>query len=132
MEEKRQVSTEQTDSGNVVTEKKTTSAVSEANKGTFQAYYLVYYVLGVLEILLAFRLVFKLLGANSVSGFVSFIYSLSSPFVTPFSGIFSTATTSGVNATAILEPATIIAMIVYAIVGWGIAKLISISMAGKS
>src|SRR5665213_3635113 len=124
MEEKRQVSTEQTDSGNVVTEKKTTSAVSEANKGTFQAYYVVYYVLGVLEILLAFRLVFKLLGANSVSGFVSFIYSLSSPFVTPFSGIFSTATTSGVNATAILEPATIIAMIVYAIVGWGIAKLI--------
>jgi hypothetical protein len=132
MEEKRQVSTEKTEGGEVVTEKKTTSAIPEGSKGGFQAYYLVYYVLGVLEILLAFRFVFKLLGASSVSGFVSFIYSLSGPFVTPFSGIFSTATTTGVNATAVLEPATIIAMIVYAILGWGIGKLITISMAGKS
>lgn len=87
----------------------------------------VYYVLGVLEVLLAFRLVFKLLGANTASAFVAGIYSLSGIFTTPFEGIFRTASTQGVNAQAILEPSTIVAMIVYAVIAWGIAKLIEIT-----
>jgi hypothetical protein len=88
---------------------------------------IVYYVLGVLEVLFAFRLVFKLLGANPQSPFVSFIYSVSQAFLAPFSGIFRTATTKGIEAQSVLEPATIIAMIVYAIIAWGIVKLIEIS-----
>ena len=88
---------------------------------------IVYYILGVLEVLLAFRLVFKLLGANPQSPFVSFIYSVSQAFLAPFSGIFRSAVTKGIGAQSILEPTTIIAMIVYAVVAWGIVKLIEIS-----
>lgn len=88
---------------------------------------IVYYILGVLEVLLAFRLVFKLLGANPKSPFVSFIYSVSQAFLAPFNGIFRSAVTKGIEAQSILEPTTIIAMIVYAILAWGIVKLIEIS-----
>ena len=88
---------------------------------------IVYYILGVLEVLLAFRLVFKLLGANPQSPFVSFIYSVSQAFLSPFTGIFRSAVTKGIEAQSVLEPTTIIAMIVYAILAWGIVKLIEIS-----
>ena len=132
MEEKRELSTEKTDGGAMVTEKTTTSPVASEDKGAFQAYYLVYYILGVIEVFLAARLVFKLLGAGTSGGFVSFIYSVTGVFVAPFLGIFPTATTSGVETTSVLEPATIIAMVVYAIVAWGLAKLIAVMMAGKN
>src|SRR5665647_1051465 len=87
---------------------------------------IVYYILGVLEVLLAFRLVFKLLGPEYGSTFVSFIYSITNIFVAPFAGIFKTATTQGIATTSRLEPMTIIAMIVYALIAWGIVKLIVI------
>ncbi len=99
----------------------------KTDKGNLKAKNIVYYILGVLEVLFAFRLVFKLLGANPQSPFVSFIYSLSQVFLSPFSGIFRSATTKGIEAQSVLEPATIIAMIVYAIIAWGIVKLIEIS-----
>lgn len=90
---------------------------------------IVYYILGVVEVLLAFRLVFKLLGANPASAFVSGIYTISGIFLSPFTGIFRTASTRGVETQAILEPATLVAMIVYAVIGWGIVKLIEIMRA---
>lgn len=102
------------------------SPVKRTNQGNLKARKIVYYILGVLEVLFAFRLVFKLLGANPQSPFVSFIYSVSQAFLSPFSGIFRSAVTKGIEAQAVLEPTTIIAMIVYAVVAWGIVKLIEI------
>ncbi len=77
--------------------------------------------------LLAFRLVLKLLGANPSSGFVSFVYSLSGIFTAPFTAIFHRATTNGVETTAVFEPGTLIAMVVYALVVYGIVKFFLIS-----
>ncbi|HAZ73674.1 MAG TPA: YggT family protein [Candidatus Pacebacteria bacterium] len=88
--------------------------------------YLVYFFLGVLEILLAFRLIFKLTGASIASGFVSSIYGLTSIFILPFEGIFRRGYAQGVETTSILEPATLTAMIVYAVLIWGIIKLVRI------
>ncbi len=86
----------------------------------------IYYVLGVLEVLLAFRLVFKLLGANPSSGFVAFIYSITSIFLAPFAGIFRPLITEGFETRAVFDPATLIAMIVYAIIAYGLDRLIDI------
>ena len=97
------------------------------NYGNIRAKKIVYYILGVLEVLFAFRLVFKILGANPQSTFVDVIYSITNLFLTPFSGIFRMATTQGIETQAVLEPTLIIAMLVYAAIGWGIAKLIEIS-----
>lgn len=86
----------------------------------------IYYILGLLEVDLAFRLVFKLLGANPASGFVSFIYTTTQIFLAPFNAIFRSAETQGIETSAVLEPSVIIAMIVYALIAWGIVKLITI------
>lgn len=88
--------------------------------------YLVYFFVGVLDILLAFRLILKLTGANPASGFVSFIYGITQLFILPFQGIFPTATTQGAVTTAVFEPATLVAMVVYAALGWGIVQLVAI------
>lgn len=81
---------------------------------------LIYFFFGSLEILLAFRLILKLLGANVGSAFVNFIYGLSGLFVLPFEGIFRKGFSQGLETTSVLEPATLVALIVYAVVAWGI------------
>lgn len=89
--------------------------------------YLIYYIFGALEVLLAFRLVLKLFGASMASAFVRFIYNLSRIFVMPFEGIFRKVTTEGIETVSVLEPSTVVAIIVYAILAVGIVKLIRIS-----
>jgi len=89
--------------------------------------YLVYYFFGALDTLLGFRFVLKLLGANSGSYFVNFVYNLSKIFVLPFEGIFKKVSSGGTGTSMIIEPATIIALIVYGFLAIGIVKLIRIS-----
>lgn len=91
------------------------------------ASYLIFFVFGVLDILLAFRFILQLLGANPSSSFVDFIYNLSAVFVTPFVGIFNESLARGSVTTSVFEPATIIAFIVYAFVAWGIVTLIRVA-----
>ncbi|MBA3679462.1 YggT family protein [Candidatus Saccharibacteria bacterium] len=137
MEVNREVSKQQTDGGEVLSEKTTTTPTPQTNNQTttqnsvFKVQYLVYYVLGLVEILLVLRLVFKLLGANAESGFVSMIYSVTAILIAPFTAIFPVTTTQGVTTTAVLEPATIIAILVYALVAWGISALVGVLVAGK-
>lgn len=45
-------------------------------------------IFGIIQILIAARIVLLLLGANGDNGLVSFIYQLSDVFVAPFNGIF--------------------------------------------
>lgn len=99
--------------------------------GNLKARKYVYYILGVFEVLFAIRLLFKILGANPGSTFVSFIYSITELFLLPFASIFRKAVTKGVETQAVLEPATIIGMIIYALVAWGIVKLIEINKKPK-
>ncbi len=87
---------------------------------------IIYFIAGVIEITLLFRLIFKMMGANPGSAFVSGIYMLTEPLVMPFRGIFPVAVNSGVEVRSILEPAAIIGMVVYAALAWGIVKLITI------
>jgi hypothetical protein len=78
------------------------------------------------EVLLAFRLVLKLTGANVLSSFVNFIYSISGIFIAPFEGIFRRGYAPGIETTSVLEPSTLVAIIVYVVVAWGIITLVSI------
>jgi len=89
--------------------------------------YLIYFIFGALEILLGFRIVLKLMGANAVSSFVSLIYGITRIFIMPFEGIFRRGFTEGIETTSVLEPSTLVALIVYAILAAGIVKLIRIS-----
>lgn len=99
----------------------------EEEASSFQTFeYLIYFFFGVLEILLVFRLVLKLMGASLSSAFVGFIYGLSGIFIAPFEGIFRRGYTQGIETTSVLEPSTLVAIVVYAVLAWGIVKLIKI------
>lgn len=106
------------------TQTDTVATVNEKRSGSATAVYILYFLLAILEVMLAFRLVLKLLGASSSSAFVRFIYQLTSVFIMPFEGIFRRGVGQGIETSAVFEPATLAAMIVYALLAWGIVKLI--------
>lgn len=99
--------------------------VAPSTKPLYRGTQIVWYVLGVLEILLAFRFVLKLLGANPAAGFSNFIYSLSYPFTLPFSTVFGTTSVSG----SVFEWTTLLAMAVYWLVAFGLIKILTMSKA---
>jgi hypothetical protein len=102
-------------------------SVSENATGSQTLEYCIYFFLGVLEVLLAFRLILKVTGASLASSFVGLIYNVTGLFIMPFEGIFRRAVTQGIETTAVLEPATLVAMVVYAVLIWGIVALLRIS-----
>jgi len=106
-------------------------AAPATRTGVFQANYIVYYILGIIESLLILRLIFKILGANAESGFVSFIYTISEFFIAPFTAIFPVATGQGVATVSVLEPAVIVAMVVYGLIAWGVSALIKALIVGR-
>ncbi|MFI5283803.1 MAG: YggT family protein [Candidatus Dormibacterales bacterium] len=79
------------------------------------------------DVLLVGRFLGKLLGASSQSAFVNFIYSVSGPLVAPFRGIFGNSG-SGTNS---FETASLVAIVVYAVIGWGLVALIRIVTAPR-
>lgn len=80
---------------------------------------------GVVELALATRLIFRLLGANPDNGLVRWLYAVTKDFVGVFAGIFSPVVTPGLETTATFEPATLIAMLATAVVAWVVLKLIT-------
>lgn len=80
----------------------------------------IYFLSGVLEVILLLRFLFRLLGANPSNGFVTFLYNLSYVFVAPFNGIFNNP---AVGSIGVFEVSTLIAMLVYALIAWGLVSL---------
>lgn len=78
-----------------------------------------------IEIILGFRFVFKLMGANPSNVFVKGLYDVTQFFVGIFEGIFAKITVSDAATKAVFEPATLIAIIVIGLIAWGIMKLMS-------
>ena len=91
-------------------------------KVIFRMHKIIWFIVGLLEILLAFRVVLKALGANPNSGFVDLIYALSDPLASPFAGIFGITSTSGL----VFEWSTLVAGLVYLIIGYGLVKLMQL------
>jgi len=110
----------------------TINRVYRSNKNHLKQIKSVYYILSLLEALLAFRLVFMILGANPGSTFVALIYTVSGAFLTPFNGIFRSAVNKGIETKSVMEPTVIIAVIVYALIGYGVVRLIEINGTPKN
>lgn len=92
---------------------------------------IIYTISSVILAVLAFRFIFKLFGANPDNAFVRAVYAVTQPFVGIFEGIFSTATINGAEATAVFEPATLIAMVVISLIFWVVLKLITPSRGNR-
>ena len=87
---------------------------------TFKATQLIWLLLGVLEALLALRILLKLMAANPGNAFAAFLYSITDIFLLPFVGLTATPAAGGM----VLELSTFIAMLVYGLVGWGVERLV--------
>lgn len=83
----------------------------------------VWFIAGTLLTLLALRFLFALLGANPGNWLASFVYAVTYPFVMPFFTLFNYNFTAGVSR---FESYTLIAMLFYTLLAWGIAKAFSI------
>jgi len=87
---------------------------------TFKATQLVWLLLGILEALLALRFVLKLIAANPDSPIAVFIYGFTSLFLWPFAGLTAAPSAGGM----VLEFSTLIAMVIYGLIGWALERLI--------
>ena len=87
----------------------------------------VWYVLGFIEILLGFRFVLKLFGANPTSSFVDLVYGISGVLTAPFDQIFGVSSTTAGETYSVFEPSILVAGAVYALIAWGVVKLITIN-----
>lgn len=93
---------------------------SPSTKPLYRGTQIVWYLVGLIEVLLAFRFLLKLFGANAEAGFTTFIYIISGPLVIPFSSVFRMSRVEG----SLFEWTSLLAMLVYGLIGWGITKLL--------
>jgi hypothetical protein len=98
------------------------SAATRRGVGVTRAKQAIYFIFGVINVLLVIRFALLLLGANEVSGFVSFIYRLSHVFVLPFRGIFD----EPVLGTSVFEWAALIGIIIYSLLAYGVVRIIEL------
>jgi len=82
---------------------------------------IVYYLFGVVEVILVIRVLLHLVAANSANAFASLIDTISYPFVV----LFATLVQNPVLGTnSVLEITTIVAMVVWAIIAWLVARFL--------
>ena len=99
------------------------SYTSRTTKPLYRGTQIVWYILGVVEVLLGFRFVLKLLAANPVAPFSQFIYGITYLFAAPFLAVFHRTEVVG----SIFEWSTLLSMLVYWIMAWGIIKIFLMS-----
>ncbi|MEK7514806.1 MAG: YggT family protein [Patescibacteria group bacterium] len=92
---------------------------SSTTKPIYRGTQIIWYVFGTVEILLAFRFVLKLLGANPGAGFTNAVYNITHVFVSPFLNVFRVTQASG----STLEWTTLLAMLVYWVLAVAIIQL---------
>src|SRR3989344_4331433 len=98
---------------------------SPTTKPLYRGTQIVWYILSIVEVLLAFRFALKLLAANPAAGFSSFIYGITYVFAAPFISVFRITYVEG----SIFEWTKLLAMLVYWVVALGIIKLFMMSKA---
>lgn len=101
--------------------------LAEQPRYNYRAAAAVGFIVGVVDVLIAGRFLLKLFGASAQSSFVNLVYAISSPLVAPFQGIFPSSGSAGSS----FEPAALVAILVYALIGWGAVVLIRIATAPR-
>jgi hypothetical protein len=92
---------------------------SPSTKPLYRGTQVVWFFLGIFEVLLAFRFVLKLLGANPGAGFTEFVYSITTVFTAPFLSVFRVTKVAG----STFEWTTLLAMLVYWMIAVAIVKM---------
>ena len=95
------------------------------NAGVYKLQQAIYLLFGIIEVLITIRFVLRAFGANASAPFAAAVYSVTAPFIAPFVGIFGTPVFGG----SVIEPHSIVAIVMYALVAWVLAKIAWLLMA---
>jgi hypothetical protein len=87
---------------------------------TFKITQLIWLFLGILEVLIALRIVLKLIGANPESPIVALIYGFTYLFLFPFEGMTATPAAGSM----VLEISSFFAMVIYALIAWAVERIV--------
>lgn len=85
---------------------------------------MIYLLFGIVDGLLVIRLLLKLLAANTDAPFAGFIYGVTNVFLVPFRGLLST----WVSGRSVLELSVVMAIVIYALIAYALARLIAIAL----
>jgi len=94
----------------------------EQRVATFKVTQLIWLLLGILEAVIALRVIFKLIAVNAANPFAALLYSVTNFFVAPFASCLGAPAAGGM----VLEISSIIAMIVYLLIGWALARIVTV------
>ena len=87
---------------------------------SFKATQLIWLFLGILEAMIALRILLKLIGANPESPIVALIYGFTYLFLFPFEGMTATPAAGGM----VLELSSFFAMGIYALIAWAVERIV--------
>lgn len=123
--ERREVVNQQ---GNERVERETVAREATVSGRTI-AVRIVWFIVEFIVVLLALRMALLLLGANQGNAFVDAVYGLSGVFASPFYGIFNYTPAYG---NSVFEISSLVAIVIYSLLGWGIAKALTITSARQA
>jgi YggT family protein len=92
----------------------------EQRVATFKATQLIWLLLGLLEAALVLRVIFKLVGVNPANSFATLLYNVTDFFLAPFASLARSPEAGG----SVLEVSTVIAIIVYLLIGWALERIV--------
>ena len=105
----------------VTTSSTSRTAVYRESTSSNRTIQIIWWVVGLVDTLIAIRFLLKVFGANPAP-FVRFMYDLTWPLVAPFHGIFN----SDQVGRSVFEPESLVAIVIYLLIGWGVVSLIRI------
>lgn len=92
----------------------------EYREALYKVSQFIWLIFGGIEALIGIRVILMLIGANPANTFTAFVYRLSELFLWPFRNLVANPAFQNMT----LEITSIIAMIVYPLIGWAIVRLI--------
>lgn len=92
----------------------------EYREALYKVSQFIWLIFGAIEALIGIRVILLLIGANPASWFAAFVYQVSELFLWPFRNIVANPTFGNY----VLEITSLIAMVVYPLIGWAIVRLI--------
>lgn len=124
MEDKQTTEVRSTDEqvGNTNVRRETVTQ-STTTSGVVVAQRIVWFLIGVIVVFLTLRVLLLVLAANQGNFFVDFVYAVGGFFAAPFAGIFGSPS----YGKFFFDSASVVAIVVYLLLGWGIAKLLTLN-----
>ncbi len=86
----------------------------------------IYFIASAFAVLILLRFVLLALGANPANAFANLVYGLSGILVAPFNTLFGYEPQF---ANSVIEISSLVAIAVYYLLAWGIAKIVALSYA---